>query len=69
MKLDHHTPPDRDCTGRWKLKDKFTPSARIECDGCGAYYPPLQEVRIAALDENYAGMWLLSLTLEGAKLI
>jgi hypothetical protein len=69
MKLDHQVPPSGDCTGRWKLRDKDTPMARIECTRCGAYYPPLPEVRVAAVDENYAGMYLDRLTVEGARFI
>ncbi len=38
----------------------------ITCDRCGAGFRPTPENRLAAIDENYAGIYLRRLTAEGA---
>lgn len=59
--LDHHYD---DCTGNWRLVgtgDERT----IRCDRCDSSYPATPENRLAAIDENYAGIYLRRLTAEG----
>lgn len=40
---------------------------RIACERCGKAYPPTPENRLAAIDENYAGIYLRRLTSEGVS--
>jgi hypothetical protein len=56
------------CTGNWRLVG--TGEARtIRCDRCDGEYPATPENRLAAIDENYAGIYLRRLTAEGAAQI
>jgi hypothetical protein len=56
------------CTGNWRLVG--TGSERsIRCDRCDAQYGATPENRLAAIDENYAGIYLRRLTAEGAAQI
>lgn len=41
----------------------------IVCHDCGAGYPATPENRLAAIDENYAGIYLQRRTAEGAAQI
>jgi uncharacterized C2H2 Zn-finger protein len=56
------------CTGNWRLvgagDDRF-----IRCDRCDAHFQASPEYRLAAIDENYAGIYLRRLAAEGAALI
>ncbi len=52
------------CTGNWRLVGHGS-RRRIECDRCGAEFEPTPESRLAAIDENYAGIYLRRLTAEG----
>ena len=55
---------DGDCTGNWRLMG--TGEQRlIRCDRCIAQFPASPENRLAAIDENYAGIYLRRLTAEG----
>ncbi len=54
------------CTGNWRLIGRDQ-DRRIACDRCGRAYPPTPENRLAAIDENYAGIYLRRLTAEGVS--
>jgi hypothetical protein len=55
---------DGDCTGNWRLIG--TGEQRlIRCDKCQAEFAATPENRLAAIDENYAGIYLRRLTAEG----
>lgn len=53
------------CTGNWRLVGRGK-SRRITCERCDQSYAPTPENRLAAIDENYAGIYLRRLTAEGA---
>ncbi|MFP4622788.1 MAG: hypothetical protein ACLFRX_01285 [Gemmatimonadota bacterium] len=55
-----------DCTGNWRLLGQGE-DRRITCERCGETYPPTPENRLAAIDENYAGIYLRRLTAEGSS--
>jgi hypothetical protein len=56
------------CTGNWRLVG--TGEARsIRCDICGASVAASADHRLAAIDENYAGIYLRRLASEGAALL
>ena len=59
--LDHKTD---ECTGNWRLTGA-SESRTIVCEGCAAEYTATPENRLAAIDENYAGIYLRRLTAEG----
>lgn len=52
------------CTGNWRLVGQGE-ERRIACERCDRRYPPTPENRLAAIDENYAGIYLRRLTAEG----
>ena len=55
---------EEDCTGNWRLIG--TGEMRvIRCDRCNRQYAATPEHRLAAIDENYAGIYLRRLTAEG----
>lgn len=54
------------CTGNWRLVGRGT-DRRIACEQCDRSYPPTPENRLAAIDENYAGIYLRRLTSEGVS--
>jgi len=57
-----------ECTGNWRLVS--TAGERlIRCDRCDARYAATPENRLAAIDENYAGIYLRRLTAEGSSQI
>lgn len=61
-RLQHERP---ECTGNWRFIK--TPTERvIRCDTCHVDFPATNEVRSAAIDENYAGIYLRRLAAEGA---
>ena len=53
-----------ECVGNWRLLG-IGEDRNIQCDGCAAVYPAAPENRLAAIDENYAGIYLRRLTAEG----
>lgn len=53
-----------DCTGNWRLVGAAE-SRLILCDRCSSELPATPENRLAAIDENYAGIYLRRLTAEG----
>ena len=53
-----------DCVGNWRLLG-IGDDRKIQCDNCAAAYPAAPENRLAAIDENYAGIYLRRLTAEG----
>ena len=55
------------CTGNWRLVGTGDQRS-IRCDRCDASYKATPEHRLAAIDENYAGIYLRRLTSEGAAL-
>lgn len=55
---------DADCTGNWRLVGTGE-SRQIRCDRCSALVAATPENRLAAIDENYAGIYLRRLTAEG----
>jgi len=54
-----------ECTGNWRLVGTGDDRC-IRCDRCDARCPATPENRLAAIDENYAGIYLRRLTAEGA---
>lgn len=52
------------CTGNWRLVG-YGQDREIACEKCGASYRASPENRLAAIDENYAGIYLRRLTAEG----
>lgn len=60
--LDHNA---HDCTGHWRLIGSGH-ARRVRCDRCTAEYAATPERRLAAIDENYAGIYLRRLAAEGA---
>lgn len=52
------------CTGNWRLVGRGE-DRRIACEKCDRSYTPTPENRLAAIDENYAGIYLRRLTAEG----
>ena len=56
------------CTGSWRLIGRAQ-ERHIQCDRCGAQYTATPEHRLAAIDENYAGIYLRRLAAEGASLL
>ena len=62
MLLEHD---NGECTGSWRLLGAV-PDRRIECEQCGSAYPATPGNRLAAIDENYAGIYLRRLACEGA---
>ncbi|MBI4545539.1 MAG: hypothetical protein HY703_10110 [Gemmatimonadetes bacterium] len=63
--LEHATD---DCTGNWRLVGTGD-NRTIRCDRCEGRYAATPENRLAAIDENYAGIYLCRLTAEGAEII
>lgn len=61
MQLEHAT---ERCTGNWRLVGAGE-TRTITCETCAACYPATPENRLAAIDENYAGIYLRRLTAEG----
>ncbi len=55
------------CTGNWRLTGNAE-YRTINCDMCGAQFQATPENRLAAIDENYAGIYLRRLTAEGITL-
>ena len=53
-----------ECTGNWRLVGSGEERA-IRCDRCDNAYAATPENRLAAIDENYAGIYLRRLTAEG----
>jgi hypothetical protein len=56
------------CIGNWRLVGNGEERA-IRCDRCDARYTASPDHRLAAIDENYAGIYLRRLASEGAALI
>jgi hypothetical protein len=65
QQLEHAEDP---CTGHWRLVETGVGRA-LRCDQCGARFPATSEFRLAAIDENYAGIYLSRLAREGAPLL
>ncbi|MBI4409510.1 MAG: hypothetical protein HY561_07355 [Gemmatimonadetes bacterium] len=57
-----------DCTGNWRLVGTGDDRS-IRCDRCDARFAATPENRLAAIDENYAGIYLRRLAAEGAAQI
>ena len=55
---------DPDCTGNWRLIGTGE-QRQIRCDRCASQFAATPENRLAAIDENYAGIYLRRLTAEG----
>jgi hypothetical protein len=55
---------NEDCTGNWRLIGTGE-TRQIRCDRCNAQSAATPENRLAAIDENYAGIYLRRLTAEG----
>lgn len=55
---------DDDCTGNWRLVGS-SEARTIVCEVCHAEFTATPENRLAAIDENYAGIYLRRLTAEG----
>ena len=56
-----------ECTGNWRLLGSGR-SRTISCERCDAEHPATADNRLAAIDENYAGIYLRRLASEGAAL-
>jgi hypothetical protein len=54
-----------ECTGNWRLVGT-SQQRRIRCDRCTAEHDATPDHRLAAIDENYAGIYLRRLAAEGA---
>jgi hypothetical protein len=54
-----------ECTGNWRLIGS-SDRRRIRCDRCAAEHEATPDHRLAAIDENYAGIYLRRLAAEGA---
>jgi hypothetical protein len=54
-----------ECVGNWRLVGA-SDRRRIRCDRCGSEHDATPEHRLAAIDENYAGIYLRRLAAEGA---
>jgi hypothetical protein len=54
-----------ECTGNWRLVGT-TKARRIRCDRCAQEHEASPDHRLAAIDENYAGIYLRRLAAEGA---
>jgi glyoxylase-like metal-dependent hydrolase (beta-lactamase superfamily II) len=65
MELHHHFDH---CTGNWRLVGGGE-ERLIRCDTCRAELPATPEHRLAAIDENYAGIYLRRLAAEGAAFL
>ena len=61
MVLEHGT---GECTGNWRLLGGSA-DRTIQCDRCSRSYPATPDNRLAAIDENYAGIYLRRLASEG----
>jgi hypothetical protein len=61
--LEHMTD---ECTGNWRLTGSMD-GRSIVCDRCNAEFAATPENRLAAIDENYAGIYLRRLTAEGSE--
>ena len=55
------------CTGNWRLASVLE-TRMIRCEACAMAYPATAAHRLAAIDENYAGIYLRRLSDEGASL-
>jgi hypothetical protein len=64
MELQHDS---GECTGNWRLLGTGRQRV-IRCDRCTTEHPATAENRLAAIDENYAGIYLRRLATEGAAL-
>lgn len=53
------------CVGNWRLTGSNR-GRQIRCDSCDAEHEASPENRLAAIDENYAGIYLRRLAAEGA---
>lgn len=53
-----------ECTGNWRLVGTGDERC-IRCDRCDSHSDATPENRLAAIDENYAGIYLRRLTAEG----
>jgi hypothetical protein len=53
------------CVGNWRLTGS-SDGRQIRCDTCGAEHAATPDNRLAAIDENYAGIYLRRLAAEGA---
>ena len=62
VELEHGT---GECVGHWRLVGSEL-MRRVRCDRCDAEYVATAERRLAAIDENYAGIYLRRLAGEGA---
>lgn len=56
-----------ECTGNWRLSGA-SDHRQIRCDRCHAEHEATADHRLAAIDENYAGIYLRRLAAEGAAL-
>jgi hypothetical protein len=54
-----------ECTGNWRLAGAGD-ERRIRCERCSAEHAATPDHRLAAIDENYAGIYLRRLAAEGA---
>jgi hypothetical protein len=54
-----------ECVGNWRLVGSIE-QRRICCDRCAAEHDATPDHRLAAIDENYAGIYLRRLAAEGA---
>jgi hypothetical protein len=54
-----------ECVGNWRLVGTGE-QRRIRCDQCAAEHDATADHRLAAIDENYAGIYLRRLAAEGA---
>lgn len=61
--LSHNSP---ECCGNWRsIYSDGKKQMIIKCEICGKTYNATGENRLAAIDENYAGIYLKRMTIEG----
>lgn len=62
LELPHN---NDNCIGNWRLVGA-SEQRTIRCDRCEAEHEATPDHRLAAIDENYAGIYLRRLAAEGA---
>lgn len=65
MTLEHAA---EHCTGNWRLFGNGK-ARKVACERCLAAFTPTPDNRLAAIDENYAGIYLRRLTAEGGAIL
>jgi hypothetical protein len=62
-----HAHPE--CIGRWALHEPSAKPRFLKCTHCGIEWEGTADARLAAIDENYAGIYLRKLCAEGMPML